>query len=62
MRAEVARGVEEANTHLSRVEQVKRWTVLGREWTPGTGELTPTLKLKRQVIHRKYADLIESMY
>ena len=60
--AEVERAVAAANEHFSRVEQVKRHTVLADEWTPATGELTPTMKLKRRVILAKYADAIERMY
>ena len=59
---EIGRAVEAGNAELSRVEQVKRWTVLGSEWTPDSGELTPTMKLKRSVIHDRYRDRIESMY
>lgn len=59
---EISRAVEAGNAELSRVEQVKRWTVLGSEWTPDSGELTPTMKLKRSVIHDRYRDRIESMY
>ena len=59
---EVARAVAAGNAELSRVEQVKKWTVLGQEWTPDSGELTPTMKLKRSVIHDRYRDQIESMY
>lgn len=60
--AEVGRAVSEGNTELAKVEQVKKWTVLGSEWTPDSGELTPTMKLKRNVIHDKYREQIESMY
>ncbi len=62
VRAEVARAVEAGNAELARVEQVKKWTVLGTEWTPDSGELTPTMKLKRAVIHERYRDQIEAMY
>ena len=62
VQAEIGRAVEAGNAHLSRVEQVKRWTVLGQEWTPDSGELTPTMKLKRSVVHDRYRDQIESMY
>ena len=51
-----------ANTHLSRIEQFKRFTILGTEWTPESEELTPTLKLKRRVIYSKYQPHIEAMY
>ncbi len=44
------------------VQQVKRWRLLPVEWTAETEELTPTLKLKRRVVHAKYADIIDSLY
>ena len=62
MLAEVAAGVAAANERLARVQQVKRWRLLPVEWTAETGELTPTLKLKRRVVHDRYADVIESLY
>jgi len=54
--------VARANNRLARVQQVKRWKLLPAEWTPESQELTPTLKLKRRIIHAKYADVIESLY
>jgi long-chain acyl-CoA synthetase len=57
-----AAGVAAANQQLARVQQVKRWHLLPVEWTAETGELTPTLKLKRRVVHAKYADVIDSLY
>jgi long-chain acyl-CoA synthetase len=60
--AEVAAGVTAANQQLARVQQVKRWRLLPVEWTAETEELTPTLKLKRRVVHAKYADIIDSLY
>ncbi|PZG17447.1 AMP-dependent synthetase/ligase [Nonomuraea aridisoli] len=59
---EVEAAVEAANAKLARVQQVKKWALLGTEWTAETEELTPSLKLKRRVIHAKYADIIESLY
>ncbi|HLZ24090.1 MAG TPA: long-chain fatty acid--CoA ligase [Ktedonobacterales bacterium] len=58
----VRRGVEQANGHLSRIEQIKRFTILPTEWTAESEELTPTLKLKRRVVQRKYASEVEGMY
>jgi long-chain acyl-CoA synthetase len=58
----VAAGIERANAHLSRVEQIKRFKVLGVDWAPGGDELTPTMKLKRRPIAQKYADEIEALY
>ena len=60
--AEVAAAVAAANERLSRVQQVKRWRLLPVEWTAETGELTPTLKLKRRVVHDRYAGEIDSLY
>jgi long-chain acyl-CoA synthetase len=54
--------MEEANSHLSRVEQIKRFAVLPDEWLPGGDELTPTAKLKRKPIAAKYATQIEELY
>jgi long-subunit acyl-CoA synthetase (AMP-forming) len=62
VQAEVAAAVGRANAKLSRVEQIKKYVVLGEEWLPGGDELTPTLKLKRKPITAKYADVIEGMY
>jgi long-chain acyl-CoA synthetase len=59
---EVAAGVEAANQRVSRVEQIKRFTLLPDEWTAETEELTPTLKLRRRIIAGRYADQIEAMY
>jgi long-chain acyl-CoA synthetase len=59
---EVRRALTAGNTHLSRVEQFKRFTILPNEWTPETEELTPTMKLKRRVISKKYDPQIEAMY
>ncbi|MEU4831816.1 long-chain fatty acid--CoA ligase [Streptosporangium sp. NPDC023615] len=51
-----------ANEKLARVQQVKRWRLLPVEWTAETAELTPSLKLKRRIIHAKYAEIIDEMY
>jgi long-chain acyl-CoA synthetase len=58
----VQAAVDTANATLSRVEQIKRFTVLGEEWAPGGDELTPTMKLKRKPIAAKYEAEIEGMY
>jgi long-subunit acyl-CoA synthetase (AMP-forming) len=60
--SEIARAVADANTHLSRVEQIKRFAVLPVDWLPGGDELTPTMKLKRRPIAEKYATEIEALY
>jgi long-chain acyl-CoA synthetase len=59
---EVQAAVDDANQHVSQVESVKRFTILPTEWTVDSEELTPTLKLKRRVIHEKYAAEIDELY
>jgi long-chain acyl-CoA synthetase len=54
--------VDEANAKLSRVEQIKKFTILPEQWEPGGDELTPTMKLKRKPIDEKYAEQIEALY
>jgi long-chain acyl-CoA synthetase len=60
--AAVAAAVEAGNGKLARVEQIKRHAVLDHDWAPGGDELTPTGKLKRKPIERRYASLIEELY
>lgn len=59
---EIERIVTAANMQVSRVEQAKKWFVTGDDWSPESGELTPSLKLKRQVVLAQYADEIEALY
>ncbi|WDP87478.1 MAG: long-chain fatty acid--CoA ligase [Desulfobacter sp.] len=54
--------IKRNSTQLARVETIKKFTLLPKPFTVETGEITPTLKLKRKVISEKYYDLIESMY
>ena len=60
--AAVGEAVTAANARLARVQQVKRWRLLPQEWTSATGEVTPTLKLRRRVIHASYASVIDELY
>jgi long-chain acyl-CoA synthetase len=54
--------VAERNSHLARFETIKRYRIIKKEFSQETGELTPSLKIKRNVIQENYQDLIESMY
>ncbi len=60
--AAVTEAVERANAKLARVQQVKCWRLLPVEWTAESEELTPTLKLRRRVVHAKYGDVISTLY
>jgi long-chain acyl-CoA synthetase len=60
--ARVQAAVDRANAELSRFEQIKRFVVLPRDFTPEEGEVTPTLKLKRRVCADHFSDEIEKLY
>ena len=62
VRAEVERCVEEANARFSQVEKIKKIAILPTEWPPDSDELTPTMKLKRRGVLKKYAEEIEKLY
>lgn len=54
--------IEALNKYFGKWEQVKKFKVLNAIWGVDTGELTPTMKLKRKVIHQKFAKEIEGLY
>lgn len=54
--------IEENMRDYARVEQIRRFTLLETPWSQETGELTPTLKVKRRIINQKFSREIESMY
>ncbi len=62
VRDAVQAAVDRANAKLSRVEQIKKFTILPEQWEPGGDELTPTMKLKRKPVDQKYAEQIEALY
>jgi len=60
--AELQRVIDAVNVKMARVEQIKRFTVLHRQLGIDTGELTPTLKVKRKMVNQNFAREIEAMY
>ncbi|HXQ00746.1 MAG TPA: long-chain fatty acid--CoA ligase [Solirubrobacteraceae bacterium] len=62
VREMIGEQVDRANRRYAPVEQVKKFTILPHDLTQETGELTPTLKVKRNVVAAKYADILDSMY
>ena len=58
----VQKELDRANSNYAQVEQVKKFTVLDRDLSIEDGELTPTLKVKRNVINDRYADLFDALY
>jgi long-chain acyl-CoA synthetase len=62
LRASIQTHIDEMNAHYARVEQIKKFTILHRNFTVEDGELTPTLKVKRSKVNDHFADDIEAMY
>ncbi len=61
--AEIQRGIdEEVNPQFARVENIRKFAILPRNFTVEDGELTPTLKIKRRVINDHFSNQIEGMY
>lgn len=59
---EVRKAVDQVNQALASFEQIKKFTVLARDFSVVDGEMTPTLKMKRNVVEQRYRDLIDRMY
>ena len=62
LRESIQAHVDEMNSHFARVEQIKKFTILERNFSVEDGELTPTLKVKRAKVNDHFADEIEAMY
>jgi long-chain acyl-CoA synthetase len=62
VRSTIQAKIDQVNQQFARVEQIKKFAILERPFGIDTGELTPTMKLKRKVIAQKYAREIEAMY
>ena len=62
VRSEIQRAVDEVNGRFARVEGIKRFHVLAQPFSIESGELTPTMKVKRKVVYERYAREIDAMY
>jgi long-chain acyl-CoA synthetase len=62
VRARIQAAVDEANARFAPVEQVKRFAILDRDLSEATGELTPTAKVKRQVVYARHAPEFDRLY
>ena len=60
--AEIDLAVKEANEAVSKAEAIRKFRILGVDFTEDTGELTPTMKVKRKVVAEKFATDIEGLY
>jgi long-chain acyl-CoA synthetase len=58
----IQKEVNSINQRLGKTEQIKKFKLVADEWTPNSGELSPTLKLKRKVVFEKYKTLIDQIY
>jgi long-chain acyl-CoA synthetase len=62
VRSLIQREIDRANAKYAQVEQVKKFAILDHDLSQATGELTPTLKVKRNVVNEKYAELFDALY
>ncbi|HTL38312.1 MAG TPA: long-chain fatty acid--CoA ligase [Kofleriaceae bacterium] len=62
IRSQIQVKIDEINQQLARVEQIKKFAILEKPFGIDSGELTPTMKIKRKVVAQKYASEIEAMY
>jgi long-chain acyl-CoA synthetase len=62
MRTDVQQAVDEVNSQVGPVEQIKKFRILPEDLSQATGELTPTMKVKRNVVAEKFADEVEKLY
>lgn len=58
----IQKEVNQLNAQLGQVERIKRFKLVADEWTPQSGMMSPTMKLKRKVIEERYADLIQEIF
>ncbi|MGA1248383.1 MAG: AMP-dependent synthetase/ligase [Candidatus Nanopelagicales bacterium] len=62
LRKEIQSAVDNANKAVSQAESIRKWVLIDAEWSEASGHLTPSLKLKRNIVSEQYADQIEGLY
>jgi long-chain acyl-CoA synthetase len=62
LHAEIQKAIDDANKAVSKAEGIKKFTILPEDWTEASGHLTPSLKLKRNIVLRECADEIATLY
>ena len=60
--AEIQKGVDDANKAVSNAEAIKKFTILPVDWTEEGGQLTPSMKLKRNVVMKEFASEVDALY
>ena len=62
MKQVIAADVEELNAKLNRWEQIKKWAILESDLTVESGEITPSMKVKRRVVEDNYKEILDGFY
>jgi long-chain acyl-CoA synthetase len=62
LHAEIQTAIDDANKAVSKAESIRKFTILGEDWTEDGGQLTPSLKLKRNVVHKECEEQISGLY
>ena len=62
LRAEIQKAIDDANKAVSRAEGIRKFQILPADWTEAGGQVTPSMKLKRNVVHKEHADQIDALY
>jgi long-chain acyl-CoA synthetase len=62
IRSHIEEHIESVNARLSPHEAVRRFAILPRDFTEASGEVTPTLKIRRREITRSYQEILDSLY
>ena len=62
LRAEIQTAIDDANKAVCKAESIRKFTILPEDWTEAGGQLTPSMKLKRNVVQKECADEIAELY